>query len=274
MAKTPLRGQHHRPNLKLVGKFAVNVFFIHVQTPLASVAMHVVQAPWVRLFLANFMRQLFSVTSKPRIISKLGRICSIAISTAGASPTGILPLRFGGQAIPAPSFPAQPPAILHRGVMGDANHRITLTAMPKGLVRIRRGWPGDSVALARFSFFGPGLRLPLDLPKLVEFIPGHFGFANVIRSQLHFMLRAFVFFPTRLRFRRSHFEFATRDGNHVKCNFAAFYLLVELACFRRILSPTRRDQGRHQTHGRQGHATRHAAPSHGAESCFGKTSHK
>ena len=102
-------------------------------------------------------------------------------------------------------------------------------------------------------------------PQLLEMIGlilrpdalGQFQLAHVVQQRRHLQHVALALRQQAAR------------GPHAQVGHAATVIGSAGVAIRQ-----RRDQGRHQTHGRQGHATRHAAPSHGAESCFGKTSHK
>jgi hypothetical protein len=79
-----------------------------VLNPLIDVAVHIVKAEGIRLFLANTMCPLAGIRRVPGIFTKRGFVITEREPRLTTSPRRVLPLRLAGQAIFLAGDPGQP----------------------------------------------------------------------------------------------------------------------------------------------------------------------
>src|SRR5262249_4714542 len=92
--------QQDRLERQLVdGEGSVGVLLVVIEAPLGDVAVHVVQAPWVGLLLADLVRQVVGVPGEPRVVAEFARVVAEAVGSGGAGAAGPLPLRLRRQAV-------------------------------------------------------------------------------------------------------------------------------------------------------------------------------
>src|SRR5207245_457002 len=108
-------------------------------------AVHVIQAPGVRLLLANLVRQVLGVLVVPGIVVQLGRIVAEEVGSGRAGPARIFPLGLGREAVGFAGLDREPAAILHGRMVGHAEHRLTFAAVAVGLIDVGRRRPADGV---------------------------------------------------------------------------------------------------------------------------------
>src|SRR3989442_1125511 len=92
---------------------------------ITALARHLrLQALRVRLLLPPLVGDLLGVLVRPGVLAELVRVVAEAVRSAGAGAAGPLPLGLGRQAVQLARLGRQPPAVLHRRVVGDAQHRV------------------------------------------------------------------------------------------------------------------------------------------------------
>src|SRR5262249_47318961 len=124
---------------------AVEILLVVVEAPLRDVAVHVVKAPWVRLLLADLVGDLLGVALEPGVIAQRRRVGAEGVRRRRPGPARPLPLGLGRQAVDLAGLLRQPAAVLHGGVVGDADDREPFAAHAEGLVGVGRRRPGDGV---------------------------------------------------------------------------------------------------------------------------------
>src|SRR5262249_9264316 len=138
----------------------------------------------------------------------------------------------------------QPTAILHGGVMSDADYRVPFSAVAEGLVGVRLGWSGDGVGVALEPFlvvFGglDRLFLPID----VEFIPGDLRFAHPKWPDRNRVWWPFIGVSPFFASWTSHQKSATGNRHHFELHFRSrnrLHISAEVRRFRRLACGRRR----------------------------------
>ena len=85
-----------------IGHCSCRVLTLPILHPLPHIAMHVMQAPCIRLSFTDRMGLTTCILTIPGILLQLGRIIAKTIRRGRPSPRGILPLRLGRQTIRSP----------------------------------------------------------------------------------------------------------------------------------------------------------------------------
>src|SRR5580692_3897584 len=122
-----------------------------IEAPLHDVAVHVVQAPGVRLLGADFVGRALlvqfigGILAVPGVIVEFGRIVAETVSGLAAGAAGVFPLGLGRQAVGLAGLLREPFAIPHGRVVRHADGRVLLALVAVGFVDVGRRRAGDAV---------------------------------------------------------------------------------------------------------------------------------
>ncbi len=92
-----------------------------IESPFVGVAVHVVESPWVRFFLADGVIFENGIAFVPGMIVEEFGVISEGVSGGGASAAGVFPFCFGGESVVVSGLSGEPFAKFGGGVLGDAD---------------------------------------------------------------------------------------------------------------------------------------------------------
>ena len=216
------------------GELRVKVRFVLVLHPFGDVAVHVVQAPRIRLLLADRVVLVFAfdgtVAQMPGIVVDLGRIIAERKGGLGSGAAGVFPLRLRRQAVVQPRLRREPFAVPLGGVLSHADGGVS-AVLPHAERHVGVRWRrlGDGIRhLVQRS--GVDVLILAELavhqqrPQF-EFLPRHLVLAHPERLDLDLVLGAFVVGAFGFSLGAAHQEFAARNRHHVERDFGVGDLL-------------------------------------------------
>src|SRR5262249_21863500 len=104
---------------------------VMVEAPFGGVAVDIIQAPGVRLFLAD-RHGLLGVVHVPGVVFHLLGVVPPEVGGLGACAAGVFPFGFRRKPIDLAGLFREPATIFHGRVMGDANGWLAATTEAEG----------------------------------------------------------------------------------------------------------------------------------------------
>ena len=113
---------------------AIKIGRIGINHPFGHIAIDIVQTPGVGFFKANGLRTAPTVGSCPGMVGQGCRIVAKVKALGRTCPCGVLPLRFGREAVENACFQVEPVAVLNRTILGHAHGWLPFFSHAKGHV--------------------------------------------------------------------------------------------------------------------------------------------
>ena len=205
------------------GELFVVIGIVLIEAPFGDVAVHVVEAPGVGLFLADFLILQIAVVAEPRVFAEFRGVITEGVSGGRSGAAGVFPLGFGRQAIEVAGLCAEPLAIFVGGMLRHADGGIAIFAHSEA-----HFWTYGLVGRATASATSPSVIISgaVGAVRLVfvgihpefVFVPGDFVLFHPERFDFNFVLRMFVGLALRFGFGTAHRVFAARDREHGVAN--------------------------------------------------------
>src|SRR5262249_15662918 len=117
--------------------FLIIVGLILIQNPFDDIPAHIMEAPGIRLFLADLLVFEIAVLFEPGVLAKFARVIAKEIGISRARGAGVFALRFGGQAIELTGLGAQPLAVFIGAMLRHADGGETILAHTETHLDIR-----------------------------------------------------------------------------------------------------------------------------------------
>src|SRR6266581_5719055 len=123
----------------------VVIGIVLVEDPFGDVAVNVIKAPGIGLFLHHLLVFEIAVLIVPGVLGKLFRIIAEEVSGFSSGPAGVLPFGFRRQAIEFAGFGAKPLAIFIGGVVSHGDGGESFFAHAETHLGVGPGRMGDRV---------------------------------------------------------------------------------------------------------------------------------